>query len=225
VPMRHFTPDYMPWDERLCFVPDGDLLLALRDGKASVVTDTIDRFTAEGVRLASGAHLQADIVITATGLDLQVLGGMTLKVDGEAQPLQERMSYKGLMIEDIPNFAWIVGYTNASWTLKSDISARYLCRLFEHMDIHGHGAAIPKARGDHATDKGILDALQSGYVRRGSHLLPRQGRALPWRVMMHYGMDRRLLLKEPIDDGFLRFEKAKQSLGKAEATAQRSEAA
>ncbi|MCR9089778.1 NAD(P)/FAD-dependent oxidoreductase [Algiphilus sp.] len=213
--MRHFTPDYLPWDERLCFVPDGDLLRALRAGQASVVTDTIETFTADGVQLASGTHLQADIVVTATGLDVQLLGGMTVKVDGVTPSLHHKMSYKGLLIEDVPNLAWIIGYTNASWTLKADLSARYLCRLLAYMEHHGLGAVTPKDQGDHVTEHSILDSLQSGYVRRGGHRLPRQGRALPWRVLMHYGLDRRLLLKEPIEDGFLRFEEAKTGAGLA----------
>ena len=142
--MSHFTPNYMPWDERLCAVPNGDLFKVLKSGKASVVTDQIDTFTENGVLLKSGRELEADIIVTATGLNVQMLGGMKLFVDGDARELREQMTYKAVLVEDIPNIAWIVGYTNASWTLKSDIAATYLCRLLKHMEENGHTVATPR---------------------------------------------------------------------------------
>ena len=206
VDMRHFTPRYMPWDERLCAVPDGDLFTALREKRASMVTDQIECFTANGVRLASGEEIKADIIVAATGLNLQMLGGMSLKVDGLPTPLNQRMTYKSVLIENIPNFLWVFGYTNAPWTLKSDIAGRYLCRLLTHMDQHGLAVVTPRDTGGHASAEGIVDSLQSGYVQRGKQCLPRQGRAGPWRVLMHYGKDRKMLTGQRIDDGCLAFE-------------------
>ena len=207
--MRHFTPDYMPWDERLCAVPDGDLFKALRAGSASVVTDHIDTFTETGIRLKSGEEIAADIIITATGLDVQMLGGIDLSVDDTPRPINGQLTYKGVLMEDVPNFAWLFGYTNAPWTLKSDIAGRYLCRLFRYMDENGYVVAVPRDEAGSETDEGILDSLQSGYVQRAKHTLPRQGRALPWKVLMHYGKDRKMLTNGPVDDGHLRFERAR----------------
>lgn len=208
--MRHFTPRYMPWDERLCAVPDGDLFVALREGRASVETDTIERFTESGILLKSGKQLEADIIITATGLNLQMMGGMDLKVDDVSVPLNEQMTYKGALIQNVPNFLWVFGYTNAPWTLKSDIAGRYLCRLLRHMDERGNAVVTPRdSSGANALDEGILDSLQSGYVQRGKDSLPRQGRSGPWRVLMHYGKDKKVLLDDPIDDGCLEFQAAR----------------
>ncbi|RHW24904.1 NAD(P)/FAD-dependent oxidoreductase [Nocardioides immobilis] len=206
VDMSHFTPTYMPWDERLCAVPDADLFKALRSGAASVVTDHIETFTETGILLRSGQTLEADIVVTATGLQVQMLGGMQLSVDGMAHELQQKMTYKGVLVEDIPNLAWIFGYTNAPWTLKSDIAGKYLCRLFQHMDDNGHQVATPRDADDSALDMGMLDDLQSGYVQRAKDTLPRQGSRNPWKVLMNYKQDSRLLLEEPVVDGLLHFE-------------------
>jgi monooxygenase len=208
VDMRHFSPNYMPWDERLCAVPDGDLFVALREKRASMVTDQIDRFTADGVRLKSGNEIKADIIVTATGLNIQMLGGMDLKVDDVPTPLNRQMTYKGALVQNIPNFMWVFGYTNAPWTLKSDIAGRYLNRLFDYMDARGLGVVTPRDTQDNATDGGILDSLQSGYVQRGKAHLPRQGRSGPWQVLMHYGKDKKVLLDAPIDDGCLEFRAA-----------------
>ena len=205
VDMAHFTPSYMPWDERLCAVPDGDLFEALKSGEASIVTDRIETFTGNGIRLVSGQELEADIIITATGLQVQMLGGMQLSVDGEARELHDQMTYKGVLVEDIPNLAWIFGYTNAPWTLKSDIAGKYLCRLFKLMDDKGHLVATPRDADDSAMDMGMLDTLQSGYVQRAKDTLPRQGSKNPWKVLMHYGQDSRMLLEDPVDDGLLEF--------------------
>ena len=160
VDMSHFTPNYMPWDERLCAVPNGDLFKVLKSGEASVVTDQIDTFTENGILLKSGRELEADIIVTATGLNLQMLGGMKLFVDGAARELGEQMTYKAVLVEDIPNLAWIVGYTNASWTLKSDIAATYLCRLLKHMEDNGHTVATPRDVDDSRIDIGMFDQLQ-----------------------------------------------------------------
>lgn len=205
VDMAHFTPSYMPWDERLCAVPDGDLFAALRSGDASVVTDRISTFTENGLLLESGQELEADIIVTATGLRVQMLGGMELTVDGEPRPLHGQLTYKGVLVEDVPNLAWIFGYTNAPWTLKSDIAGKYLCRLFAHLDAHGYTSAVPRDHDGSALDEGMLDQLQSGYVQRAKDTLPRQGTTTPWKVLMHYGKDSEMLLDQPVDDGLLEF--------------------
>jgi cation diffusion facilitator CzcD-associated flavoprotein CzcO len=206
VDMRHFTPSYMPWDERLCAVPDGDLFKALAAGDASVVTDHIETFTEEGILLKSGQELEADIIVTATGLEVQMLGGLKLFVDGEAKELHDQMTYKGVLVESIPNLAWIFGYTNAPWTLKSDIAGLYLCRLFKHMDANRHTVATPRDMEDSALDLGMLDQLQSGYVQRAKDTLPRQGSKEPWKVLMHYGRDSKMLLDDPVDDSLVQFD-------------------
>ncbi len=175
VDMRHFTPAYMPWDERLCAVPDGDLFKALASGEASIVTDHIETFTANGIRLTSGAELEADIIVTATGLDVQMLGGLKLSVDGERRELHDQMTYKGVLLEGMPNLAWIFGYTNAPWTLKSDIAGEYLCRLLRHMDDHDQAVATPRDTENSALDMGMLDQLQSGYVQRAKEDPPAAG--------------------------------------------------
>lgn len=203
--LRHFTPRYQPWDERLCAVPDGDLFEAIKAGKASVVTDRIETFTERGIRLQSGRELEADIVVTATGLQLQVFGGVELFVDGQLQPYHERMTYKGVLMQDVPNLAWIFGYTNAPWTLKADLAAHYVCRLLKHMDARNAAVVVAHAPAGEMQDETIMDALSSGYVRRAKNLLPRQGRNPPWRVLHHYERDRVMLTQEPIEDGVLVF--------------------
>ena len=207
--MSHFTPRYMPWDERLCAVPDGDLFAAIREGRASVVTDQIETFNETGIKLKSGKQLDADIIVTATGLRIQVLGGATLSVDQQPHPISSGTTYKGVLMQDVPNMAWIFGYTNASWTLKADLASSYICRLIQQMDAQGVAVAIPRAPEGQAEGLSILSALGSGYVQRGQALLPRQGRDLPWRVLHHYGKDRRMLLRQPVDDGALEFQPAK----------------
>lgn len=210
--MKHFTPTYMPWDQRLCAVPDGDLFSAINSGKASVVTDQIETFTETGIRLTSGQELDADIIITATGLQLQVLGGTQLQMDGKPLDVNQRMTYKGVMLQDVPNMAWIFGYTNAPWTLKSDIAAQWVCRLLNHMRAAGVQVATPRDRGGNlVADESMMGALQSGYVQRGNTVLPRQGRAAPWRLLNAYEQDKDMLLQEPIEDDLLELtEKASQ---------------
>ncbi|WCD77894.1 flavin-containing monooxygenase [Pseudomonas sp. TUM22785] len=211
VDMRHFTPSYMPWDERLCAVPDGDLFKVLRSGKASVETDHIERFTAQGILLKSGKELPADIIITATGLRLQILGGVALSVDGTPCPVGEQMTYKGVLLENLPNLAWIFGYTNISWTLKVGLAAQYLCRLFRHMEHNGLEVVTPYDNDANALDDGIMNSMKSGYIQRDQHFLPRQGRSYPWHVFMHYGRDKKMLLRDPVEDSRLEFLPTHQS--------------
>ena len=194
----HFSPAYNPWDQRMCLVPDGDLFTAIRDGRASVVTDRIDTFTESGIRLQSGAELAADIIVTATGLNLLAIGGMRLAVDDRAVELSKTVSYKGMMLSGVPNFAWTIGYTNASWTLKADLVAEYVCRLLQHMAAHNYVAVTPDAGGATATNP-FLD-LASGYVQRSVEDLPKQGDRAPWRLHQNYVRDVRLMRRGPIDD-------------------------
>ena len=212
--MSHFTPNYMPWDERLCAVPDADLFKAIRSGKASVVTDQIETFTENGIQLKSGRVLEADIIISATGLQIQLLGGTELRVDQQPRAVSASMTYKGVLMQDIPNMAWIVGYTNAPWTLKADIASHYICRLLKHMEAKGLAVATPRTAESALENETIFGSLGSGYVRRASHLLPRQGRELPWRVLHHYERDSEMLLNQPIEDGVLQFTPAREPAGK-----------
>ncbi len=215
VDMRHFRPSYKPWDQRLCAVPDGDLFEAINANRAQVVTAEMECFTETGIRLRDGQELAADIVVSATGLDLQMMGGMTVEVDGVSREPQEVMSYKAVMIDGVPNFGVLFGYTNATWTLKADIAARYLCRLMRHMRRNGYASACPMAPQGMVTEASAMDALNSGYVRRAADRLPRQGRELPWKVLNHYRRDRRMLLHEPLEDGVLQFAR-EGSAGKAD---------
>lgn len=202
---RHFSPRYNPWDQRLCVVPDGDLFAALSAGRASVVTDTIDTFTEQGIRLASGEELPADVVVTATGLNLLALGGMTLAVDGAEVDLASTVAYKGMMLSGVPNFAMTIGYTNASWTLKADLVATYVCRLLRHLDDTGRQIVTPLAP-DTDDLVPIID-LQSGYVLRAVDQLPKQGPQAPWRLHQNYPRDVRLMRHGPLTDG-VRFDRA-----------------
>ena len=203
--MRHFTPSYKPWDQRLCAVPDGDLFEAIKSGRAAVVTDDIETFTEQGIRLKSGDELTADIVVTATGLKLQLLGGMVLSVDGQAVDMRNRLTYKGVLMEGVPNMAWVFGYTNAAWTLKSDLSGFYIGRLLKHMRESSYGVFLPLDRDGCVADESVMAALQSGYVARADHLLPRQGTRYPWRLLNDYERDKKILQESPIEDGILNF--------------------
>ncbi|RMH82367.1 NAD(P)/FAD-dependent oxidoreductase [Pseudomonas sp. AOB-7] len=207
--MRHFTPRYQPWDERICAVPDADLFKALREGRASIETDTIESFTETGIKLHSGKELKADIIVTATGLKLQTCGGMELVVDGEPRSLGRLMTYKGAMLQDIPNMGFVFGYTNAPWTLKVDITAAYLCRLFNYMRSRNLKVVTPRAPvGEVQVQETVLGSLQSGYIKRGEAILPRQGRGWPWRVLHDFERDRAMLLGQPIEDAALEFKGA-----------------
>ena len=200
----HFSPSYNPWDQRLCLVPDADLFAAIRDGRANVVTDTIETFTPHGLKLASGTELAADIVVTATGLDMQLAGGMSFSVDGEPRALNETLSYKGMMFSDVPNLVSTFGYTNASWTLKADLTSEYVCRLLAAMDAKGMRQATP-TRGDAAVDPSPFLDFSSGYVQRGVGRFPKQGVAKPWRVDQNYMKDLMTIRYGRIDDGVMRF--------------------
>jgi len=201
---KHFNPRYAPWDQRLCLVPDGDLFAALRQGRASVVTDEIDYFTEQGIRLRSGTELAADIIVTATGLELQFLGGMALAVDGEAVNLAAALSYKGVMYSGVPNLTTAFGYTNASWTLKCDLISVYLCRLLRFMDAKGYAACRPE-RGDAGASAETTLPLASGYVQRAQDRLPKQGLAWPWRSHQNYIKDLLAFRFGAIADGTLVF--------------------
>jgi monooxygenase len=200
----HFKPRYDPWDQRLCAVPDGDLFAAIREDRASVVTDTIEGFTKRGILLASGKELEADIIVTATGFTLQMLGGATLFVDGEQVVFSEHMAYKGMMLSDVPNSAFTIGYTNSSWTLKADLVSEYVCRLLNYMDTEGYTVLVPL--GDPAMKGQPLLDFGAGYVRRSIEQLPQQGETWPWRLRMNYAADVLSLRFGPVDDGTMAFQ-------------------
>ena len=195
----HFTPGYNPWDQRLCLVPDADLFNAITAGKAEIVTDQIANFEAGGIRLRNGTLLEADIIVTATGLKLEALGGMTVTVDGETRRTADALAYKGMMFSGIPNLAQSFGYINASWTLRSDLIADYVCRLLKHMRKTGMDIAIPTPAADVVPERLAMD-LQSGYVQRGADALPRSGNRAPWMVTANYKYDRKELMEGPVTD-------------------------
>jgi cation diffusion facilitator CzcD-associated flavoprotein CzcO len=203
----HFTPRYEPWDQRVCLVPDGDLFQAIRSGKASIVTDQIQTFTPTGLALASGAALPADIVVTATGLNLLVFGGLAMTVDGRAIDYARTVSYKGMMLSGVPSFAYALGYTNASWTLKVDLVAGYVCRLLNHMDRQGATSCTPRPPDPEMATEPFLD-LRSGYVERAVAQLPRQGARAPWRLYQNYVRDVLLFKLGAIEDGTLELGRA-----------------
>ena len=184
----HFTPRYNPWDERLCLVPDADLFRAIRRGQASVVTDQIETFTETGIRLKSGKELGADLIVTATGLSLQLLGGMTVAVDGKTVDPAQTVAYKGMMYSDVPNFAVVSGYTNASWTLKADLVCEYVCRLLDHMSRNGLRQCTPRLD-DPAMERLPWMDFSSGYIQRAIDKFPKQGTRRPWRLYQNYAMD------------------------------------
>jgi monooxygenase len=200
----HFKPLYQPWDQRLCLVPDGDLFAEIRQGRVSVVTDRIAEFTSAGLRLESGADLEADIVVTATGLQLLALGGIQLAVDGREVKLPETMAYKGMMLSGVPNFAFTVGYTNASWTLKADLVSEYIVRLLRYLDAHGYNQCVPTNDDPTVTERPLLD-FQAGYVLRSIDDFPKAGSRPPWQLGMSYAHDLLKLRHGPIDDGAMRF--------------------
>jgi cation diffusion facilitator CzcD-associated flavoprotein CzcO len=199
----HFTPKYNPWDQRMCLIPDGDLFKSINEGRSSVVTGAIDRFTEKGIRLSSGQELEADLVVTATGLKLKFLGGLALTVDGERVQPSKTMAYKGMMCSGVPNMALAIGYTNASWTLKCDLTAEYVCRLLNHMDDRGFTRCVP------VRDPGLKEAplidFSSGYVRRAIADFPTQGPFAPWRVYQNYALDRVMLKRGRLNDGAMEF--------------------
>jgi monooxygenase len=204
---KHFTPTYKPWDQRLCLVPNGDLFSVISSGKADVVTDRIEAFDATGIILASGEHLEADIIVTATGLNLVTLGEMSFMVDGEPVDFSKSWTYKGVAYSDVPNLASIFGYINASWTLRSDLMAGYFCRLLNHMDKVGAKRFTPRLRASDAdmSPHNWIGEFSSGYVERVAHLMPRQGDKQPWLNTQNHAANKQMLAKDPIDDGVLQF--------------------
>jgi monooxygenase len=211
---RHFKPRYDPWDQRMCLVPNGDLFAAIREGRASVVTDTIDRFTERGIRLDSGEELEADVIVTATGLNLLFLGGMELVVDGDPVDLPRTMTYKGMMLSGVPNCAFTVGYTNASWTLKADLTSEYVCRLLAHMDARGYVKSVPEITDPTVVEQPLLD-FTSGYVLRSLDQFPKQGSKEPWKLRQNYVFDLRAIRRGPVDDGAMQFGALRQQRDRA----------
>ena len=203
----HFRPAYDPWDQRMCFVPDGDLFKAIRNGDVEVVTDHIERFTPSGLRLTSGRELEADVVVTATGLQLLGFGGMALDVDGSAVHLPDTMSYQGMLLSGVPNFAYVIGYTNASWTLKADLVSEYVCRLLSLLRERGYDTVVPE-RDPSVVEQPFMD-FSSGYVQRSLHLLPKQGSRAPWRLRMNYLRDLVTIRRGRLEHESLRFSRSR----------------
>ena len=206
----HFTPPYNPWDQRLCLVPNGDLFQAIRNGSASVVTDHIETFTPTGIRLKSGDELEADIVVTATGLNLVTLGEVDIEVDGEPVDFSRTWTYKGFMYSDVPNLASSFGYINASWTLRADLICQYVCRLLNHMADTGTEQCTPRLR---STDAGMpampwIQDFSAGYMERMMDRMPRQGDREPWINPQNYSRDKKMFAKDPVEDGVMRFTRA-----------------
>jgi len=204
----HFRPRYDPWDQRLCFVPSGDLFRAIREGKASVATDRIETFTPRGVRLASGQELEADIIVTATGLRLQAFGGIDLYVDGERVDISKRVAFRGMMLDRLPNMAFLIGYTNASWTLKVGLVCEHFCKLLSYMDEQSFDTCVVELPYPHMETRPLLN-FKAGYVQRSLQELPRQGMQSPWELPMSYRTDERVL-RGPIEDRNLRFSRVRE---------------
>lgn len=206
---EHFNPPYDPWDQRLCIVPDGDLFTAIRKGDASVVTDQIERFTERGIRLKSGRELEADIIVSATGLNIQLFGGIELSVDGAPVQMRDQLAYKGMMLSNVPNFAFAIGYTNASWTLKVGLLCEHFCRLLEHMEKNGFSVCCPVPTQPNMPTRPLLD-FAAGYVQRAISMLPRQGEQAPWLMSMDYYLDVKLLRHAAVTDDNLQFSNPKR---------------
>jgi cation diffusion facilitator CzcD-associated flavoprotein CzcO len=202
----HFTPRYDPWDQRVCLAPDGDFFQTIRSGRASVVTGEIDCFTENGIRTSSGTELEADLIVTATGLELRFLGGLQVQVDGHAVDLPETFAYKGMMCSDVPNMALSLGYTNASWTLKSDLTAEYVCRLLNHMDSHGYAYCCARANNPSMQAESMLP-LSSGYMERGRHRFPKDAALAPWKLHQNYALDLVALRYASLKDDVMQFER------------------
>ena len=218
--MKHFTPKYNPWDERLCAVPDGDLFTTLKEKKASIVTDHIDHFTETGIKLKSGEELDADIIITATGLDVKLFGKMQVNIDNVPFPVHEKMVYRGLMLEDLPNAGMVFGYTNASWTLKADLITEWMCRLLNHMDKNNQSIVIPRNLDSSVEHRPFVD-MESGYVQRALTAAPKQGSKLPWKLYQNYALDLVSLRLGSVADKTLEFSNPQQTMNdhSAETTA------
>ncbi len=203
---QHFTPRYNPWEQRLCLVPDNDMFIAVREGRASVVTDTIQSFTEKGLKLTSGNELEADIIVTATGLKLQLMGGADVFVDGKKVDIGKAYAYKGAMFSDVPNLVSVFGYTNASWTLRADLILEYACRVINYLDEYDLASATPRVRGE-LEPKPFVD-FSSGYFQRAAHILPKQTGVSPWKQSQSYLHDIMDLRHGPIEDGVLEFKRA-----------------
>ncbi len=215
-----FTPPYNPWEQRLCLIPDADLFEAIKDDRASIITGHIDRFDAGGIKLTSGEHVPADIIVTATGLTLAVAGKIAVSVDGAPVDFSKVFYYRNCMFSNVPNFATIFGYLNASWTLRVDIVANYICRVINHMDAVGAKIAVPlMPAGTEPSEDNIFD-FSSGYLQRGMHILPKNAAALPWRLNQDYIRDRKDMRVAPVDDGVLKFSGAKTAAKRAFEAAQ-----
>ena len=208
---QHFTPRYDPWDQRLCLIPNGDLYTSIRDGRASVVTDHIVEFTETGIRLESGAELPADIIVTATGLNLVTLGEMDVVVDGEPVDFSTTWTYKGLAYSGVPNLVSTFGYINASWTLRADLTSEYVCRLLQHMTETDTVQCTPRLRPSDRTmpERPWIDGFSAGYMQRVMHRFPKQGDREPWINPQSYSADKQMFRKGDIDDGVMQFERAK----------------
>lgn len=205
VDMKHFTPAYQPWDQRLCVVPDGDLFKLLSKGQASVETDQIEQFTEQGIVLKSGQQLDADIIVTATGLQIQILGGIQISIDHQPIDPSKHMLYQGTMLSDIPNMAILMGYINASWTLKVDITAEYLCRLINYMDKNAYTEVMAQADPNAFMAETVMGSLSSSYIARAIDVIPKQGKHAPWQVSNNYLADRKQLRKAKFKDAILKF--------------------
>lgn len=203
----HFSPRYDPWDQRVCLDPDGDLFEAIQNGNASVITDRIESFTEDGLQLASGDELEADLIITATGLNVLAVGGIELTVDGDRIDVSDTVGYKGMMLSGVPNLALSLGYTNASWTLKSDLVAHYVCRVLNHMEAHGYEACTPQRPGPSVETEPFID-LQAGYVLRSIEQMPKQGSRAPWRLHQDYVRDTLLLKRGKLEGEGIEFSRA-----------------
>jgi len=206
---KDFTPPYNPWEQRLCLVPDGDMFTAMKEGRASIQTDHIDHFTKTGIQLSSGKHLEADVIVTATGLKLAMAGKVTFTIDGLEANFAEHFYYKGCMFSNVPNMAIVFGYLNASWTLKADIVSHYVCRLLNQMEQNNSDIAIPALDEPDGLEEEAMYDFSSGYIERASDILPRQSTKMPWRITQDYRFEKKVLLKEPVEDGILRFSKMK----------------
>ncbi|CAG0905961.1 unnamed protein product [Cyprideis torosa] len=215
VDLKHFTPSYDPWDQRVCAAPSGDLFRVLKKGDASVVTDEIDHFTAKGIKLKSGEELEADLIITATGLDLKFFGGIDFLMDGKPFEYTDKLLYKGMMLEDAPNILMTIGYTNASWTLKADLVSEYFCRMLNYMDENGFTTFTPENHDPNIERVDVMD-LKSGYIMRKAHLMPKQGSKYPWKLDQNYIKDYFKLNYGKMDDGKLIFRKANLKISEDE---------
>lgn len=209
---KHFGPAYKPWDQRLCLAPNGDLFKTIRKGNADVVTDTIERFTEKGIQLTSGEHLDADIIVTATGLNIRFFGGAEVLRNGVPMDLSTSVAFKGMMLSGVPNMVFTFGYTNASWTLKADLTSEYVAKLLNYMDTHGYDTVVPEEPGEQVERRPFVD-LSSGYILRAIDRLPKSGSDAPWRLKQNYLVDLRVIRQGRVDDPALHFTKHRAPVG------------